>query len=93
MQLVGANPYYIRRPFIVRGISQGFVAALLAIVLLIAAVLIIEKQLEGLFSFQDAKILGIIFGLIMISGLLIALVSTFLSVNKYLKMKTDNLYT
>lgn len=93
MQLVGANPYYIRRPFIIRGISQGFVAALLAIVLLIAAVLIIEKQLEGLFSFQDAKILGIIFGLIMISGLLIALVSTFLSVNKYLKMKTDNLYT
>jgi cell division transport system permease protein len=93
MQLVGANPYYIRRPFIIRGISQGLVAALLAIVLLITAVLIIEKQLEGLFSFQDVKILGIIFGLIMISGLLIALVSTFLSVNKYLKMKTDNLYT
>jgi cell division transport system permease protein len=93
MQLVGAHNFIIRRPFIIRGISQGFVAALFAILLLIAAIYIIEKQMEGLFSFQDVKILGIIFGLILITGLLIAWISTYFSVNKYLKMKTDNLYT
>ncbi len=49
--------------------------------------------MEGLFSFQDFQILGIIFGIIMITGLLIAWISTLLSVNKYLNMKTDNLYT
>lgn len=93
MQLVGAHHRIIRRPFLIRGVSQGLVAALFAIVLLSAAIYIIEKQLEGLFSFQDLQILGMVFGLILITGLLIALISTYFSVNKYLKMKTDNLYT
>ncbi len=93
MQLVGAHNRVIRRPFLIRGVSQGLVAALFAIVLLSAAIYIIEKQLEGLFSFQDLQILGMVFGLILITGLLIALISTYFSVNKYLNMKKDNLYT
>jgi cell division transport system permease protein len=93
MQLVGAHHRIIRRPFLIRGVSQGLVAALFAILLLSAAVYIIEKQLEGLYRFQDLQILGIVFGLILITGLLIAWISTYFSVNKYLKMKTDHLYT
>jgi cell division transport system permease protein len=93
MQLVGAHHYLIRRPFLIKGITQGLIAALFAILLLTAAIYIVEKQMEGLFSFQDFQILGIIFGIIMITGILIAWISTLLSVNKYLNMKTDNLYT
>jgi cell division transport system permease protein len=93
MQLVGAHHHVIRRPFLIKGITQGFVAALLAIILLIIALVIAEKQMEGLFSFQDFQILGIIIGFIVVTGLLIAWISTLLSVNKYLNMKTDNLYT
>jgi cell division transport system permease protein len=93
MQLVGAHHYLIRRPFLVKGITQGVVAAVFAILLLLAAIIITEKQLEGLFSFQDFRILGIIFAIILVIGVLIAWFSTLLSVNKYLKMKTDNLYT
>jgi cell division transport system permease protein len=93
MQLVGAFPSLIRRPFIMRGITQGFIAAVLAIILLIITLYIMEKQLDDLFSFQDYQILGIVFGLILLIGLLIAWISTLFSVNKYLKMKTDNLYT
>jgi cell division transport system permease protein len=93
MQLVGAHHYLIRRPFLIKGITQGLIAALFAILLLTAAIYIVEKQMEGLFSFQDFQILGIIFGIILITGILIAWISTFLSVNKYLNMKTDNLYT
>jgi hypothetical protein len=69
------------------------VAAMLAVLFLLSALYIAEKQLEGLFSFQDLRILGIVFGLILVTGLLIAWISTLLSVNKYLNMKTDNLYT
>jgi cell division transport system permease protein len=93
MQLVGAHPYLIRRPFLIKGITQGIVAALFATVLLMAAIFTAEKQLEGLFSFQDFRILGMIFIFILVTGVLIAWVSTLLSVNKYLNMKTDNLYT
>jgi cell division transport system permease protein len=93
MQLVGAHPYLIRRPFLIRGITQGIAAALFAMVLLMAAIYTAEKQLEGLFSFQDFRILVMIFVFILVTGVLIAWISTLLSVNKYLNMKTDNLYT
>jgi cell division transport system permease protein len=93
MQLVGAHNNLIRRPFLIKGVTQGIIAALFAILLLLASVLIVEKQMEGLFSFQDFRILGSIFAGILLIGMLIAWVSTLLSVNKYLKIKTDNLYT
>jgi cell division transport system permease protein len=93
MQLVGAHPYLIRRPFIIKGITQGIIGACLAILLLMATLFVTDKQLEGLFSFQDFRILGIIFSVILITGIMLAWFSTWLSVNKYLNMTTDNLYT
>lgn len=93
MQLVGAHPFLIRRPFLIKGVTQGVVASLCAILLLVAGLYIVEKQMVGLFSFQDFRILGMVFGIILVSGLLIAWFSTLLSVNKYLNMKVDNLYT
>jgi cell division transport system permease protein len=93
MQLVGAHNYLIRRPFLIKGITQGIVAAVCAMVLLSVTIITAEKQLEGLFSFQDLRILGILFAFMLLTGLLIAWFSTLLSVNKYLNMKTDNLYT
>jgi cell division transport system permease protein len=93
MQLVGAHSSLIRRPFLLKGVTQGIVAAVLAMFLLLAAIFIAEKQMEGLFSFQDFRILGIVFAVVMLTGILLAWFSTLLSVNKYLRMKTDNLYT
>jgi cell division transport system permease protein len=93
MQLVGAHHFLIRRPFIINGISQGLIASLFSFLLLSAVLYLAEKQMEGLFSFLDFKLLGILFAFVLATGLLIAWISTLLSVNKYLKMKTDNLYT
>jgi cell division transport system permease protein len=93
MQLVGAHHYLIRRPFLIRGVTQGIVAAFFAVLLLLVSIFIAEKQLEGLFSFQDYRILGIIFAGILLVGVLIAWIATWLSVSKYLNMKTDQLYT
>ncbi len=93
MQLVGAQHSLIRRPFILRGITQGFIAATIAIVILLGIIYIAENQLGDLFSFLDLNILGIVFGIILVTGLLIAWISTLFSVNKYLKIKTDYLYT
>jgi len=93
MQLVGAHHYLIRRPFLLKGISQGIIGACLAILMLLLTLFIADRQMEGLFSFQDLRILGIIFSLILFAGILLSWFSTWLSVNKYLNMKTDNLYT
>jgi cell division transport system permease protein len=93
MQLVGAHHYLIRRPFLLKGVTQGIIGTGLAILLLILTLYIADRQLEGLFSFQDYRILAIIFSIMLITGVLLAWLSTWLSVNKYLNMKTDNLYT
>lgn len=93
MQLVGAQNSLIRKPFILSGITQGFIAALLSILILLGIIYITEKQVGDLFSFLDVNILGIVFGTILITGFLIAWISTLFSVNKYLKIKTDYLYT
>jgi cell division transport system permease protein len=93
MQLVGAHNHFIRRPFLIKGISQGILSACLAMLLILAVIFLAEKQLEGLYSFFDIKILSLVYLLILISGILITWISTLLSVNKYLRIKTDHLYT
>jgi cell division transport system permease protein len=93
MQLVGAQHFYIRRPFLYRGLYQGTLAALIAIGLLVGTMFFAEKQFEGLFSFQDIKISTVLFSSIIIVGLLLVWISTMLAVNRYLTMKTDDLYT
>ena len=93
MQLVGAQNSLIRKPFIIRGITQGLAAVLLAVLILLGIIYITEQQLGDLFSFLDVNILGIVFATILVTGILIAWFSTLLSVNKYLRIKTDYLYT
>lgn len=92
MQMVGAQPSYIRKPFIYKGATQGFLAALAAFLILFIVMYIAEKQAGGIFDFLDYKILFILFVSIIGAGIIIASLSTLFSVNKYLHLKTDNLY-
>lgn len=93
MQLVGAQNSLIRKPLIMAGITQGFIAAVISILILLGLLYITEQQVGDLFSFQDLNILGIVFGSLLITGIMIAWLSTLFSVNKYLRIKTDYLYT
>ncbi len=93
MQLVGAQHALIRRPFLFRSLYQGSLSALIAIGLLIGTMMIAERQLEGLFSLKDYRISAILFSMVIFVGILLALISTSLSVNRYLSMTTDELYT
>jgi cell division transport system permease protein len=92
MQLVGATRSFIRRPFLVRSIYHGVLAALVAMLLLIGLLYLIEKELLMLFSFESTKLLVILGILLIIAGILINLLSTFLSVNRYLDIPEDKLY-
>jgi len=93
MQMVGANASYIRRPFLVKGATQGLIAAFAAFLMLFIILYFIDKQAGGIFDFLDYGILLILLVSLLAAGVLIALFSTLLSVNKYLRLKTDNLYT
>ncbi len=92
MQLVGATQSFIRRPFIIRGVMQGIVGASLAILLLIGGMYAVQQQIPEIALFYDPQMLAILFAGVLLLGIIISWVSTFLAVRKYLKLKTDFLY-
>jgi len=92
MQLVGATPAYIRRPFIRNGITQGFFGALIADALLALLLYGMMQRLPELTLIQDYTIIIAIFGGILLLGMLLGGLSTRLALRKYLNADVDQLY-
>jgi cell division transport system permease protein len=92
MQLVGARHSFIRRPFVVRGIGNGIVAAFIAIGLIITFLYYLQKQFPELIDFKNIELYGALFIIVLILGILISWISTNLAVRKYLRIETGDLY-
>ena len=92
MQLVGATKGFIRKPFLVRSIVHGFIGAVIAIILLSGLIYITSKELSEVVGFQNLDLIFILFGIVIILGILITFISTYISVNKYLRLSTNELY-
>jgi len=92
MQLVGATGGFIRRPFVARGVLNGFISGLIAIALLSGVLYSIKTNLPEFFELQNFNFYGILFGLVVLLGILISWVSTSLAVRKFLRMQSGDLY-
>jgi cell division transport system permease protein len=91
MNLVGAKASFIRKPFIASNIICGIIAAFIAIGLLTWLLYYLQQivNYQGLISWQN---LSITFGSVFCLGILIAVLSTYMAVNKYIKINSNNLY-
>lgn len=92
MYLVGATQGFIRKPFIFKGIRQGVIAGLLAGFLLAGFLVFSTRYIPDLLQLQDPNLLVLLFGVIVLLGILISGLSAALSVRRYLRLKTDDLY-
>ena len=92
MQLVGATPAYIRRPFIRSGRAQGFFGALIADAVLALLLYGLMQRLPELSFIQDYKIIIGIFVGIIVLGILLGGLSTLSALRKYLNADVDQLY-
>ena len=92
MQLVGATPAYIRRPFIRSGRTQGFFGALLADAALALLLYGLSQRLPELTLVQDYTIIIGIFVGILLLGMLLGGLSTRIALRKYLHADVDRLY-
>ncbi|MCO5935739.1 permease-like cell division protein FtsX [Mucilaginibacter sp. RB4R14] len=92
MQLVGATKGFIRKPFLLYGIWHGLLGALISIVILIATLFVANKQIPDLVILQSPAEFGMVFLGIVILGIFISAFSTFLAVNKFLRLKIYDLY-
>ncbi len=92
MQLVGATKGFIRRPFVIKGIMQGIYAGIISVALLVGLLYLAQREIPELLFLQDEQLIAILFGFVILLGILISWFSTFLAVRKYLRLKTDDLY-
>lgn len=92
MKLVGATPGFIRRPFIRYNVVSGLLAALLAILMLTGTLYYLQTELEGFIHILDMQTLLLVYAVVFALGILLSVVATFVSVNKYLRMQVDKLY-
>jgi cell division transport system permease protein len=92
MQLIGATENFIRRPFLLRGIVQGIIASVIAILSLVFTLYFAQKEVPELQELQDAMLFIKLFIFVMVLGIIISWASTYLAVRKYLRIKTDYLY-
>ncbi|MCI5057435.1 MAG: permease-like cell division protein FtsX [Flavobacteriales bacterium] len=92
MQLVGATKGFIKRPFIWKGIVQGVVGALISTLLILGVIYFGQQEFPEVFHFQDLELLGTLFSIILLFGILITWFSTSLAINKYLRIRPDKLY-
>lgn len=92
MQMVGATKSFIRKPFVMRSVKLGMLGAGLAIIALIALLLYVETNFPGLGILEDkiliVMVLAAVFGL----GVLITWVSTHFATQRFLNLRTDDLY-
>jgi cell division transport system permease protein len=93
MQLVGATENFIRMPFIKRSALHGIIAAMLADLLLIATLYVARQRIPEIVALEDISVFAIFFVAVLVVGVILSAVSTWISVNKFLKMKIDSLYS
>ncbi|MCX6303690.1 MAG: permease-like cell division protein FtsX [Bacteroidetes bacterium] len=93
MQLVGATEGFIRRPMLWRSILHGLISAFIALLMLMLLTYFALEEIPELVELQDPFMLIALVAFIFILGAMISWFSTWLAVRKYLRIRTDLLYT
>ena len=92
MQLVGATSRYILKPFLLRGLLYGLISGILSSGFLYFIILFINERINGSNMIVSIEKLSIIFITQIVVGILMVILSTYSSVNRYLGSTLDDLY-
>lgn len=92
MQMVGATKKFIRRPFIWRSIRLGVIGSLLALVGMAVILYYVDQSFPEFELIQNQLSIGTLFVSIFLVGVLITWWSTFFATQRFLNLKTDQLY-
>ena len=92
MKLVGASWNFIRMPFLRTAVLQGFISALIAIVVLGSGMYLLYNYDPEIAVVLDVNVLLITGAIMLAFGIIITFFCSWLSVNKFLRMKASSLY-
>jgi cell division transport system permease protein len=92
MQMVGATKAFIRKPFITRSIILGIIGSVLAVLVLIGVLFYINTHFPALEIFKDIELtIGVLIAVLAL-GILITWISTYFATQRFLNLRTDDLY-
>lgn len=92
MQMVGATKSFIRSPFIKRSITLGIIGAVLAIMGLVAVLFYLDSNYPKLGLWSQPELTGLVLAAVLVLGVLITYLSTFFATQRFLNLRTDDLY-
>ncbi|MEO1486156.1 MAG: permease-like cell division protein FtsX [Bacteroidota bacterium] len=92
MQMVGATKTFIRRPFIWTNIKLGMLGAFLALIALGIVLYYVDQNFPELALTQDLLVLVVLFLGIFGLGVIISWASTHFATQRFLNLRTDDLY-
>lgn len=92
MKLVGATPWFIRKPYIIRGMINGFLASLISLGMLAIMLVYINNNIGlNLFSLHTWTLIEVS-GIVIILGVVLTALSSYSAVGRYLHMQTNDMY-
>lgn len=92
MKLVGATNAFIRRPFILNNVFYGFIAAIIANLILASSIYYlhsVEHSAIAAISWNEA---AIVFGGLIVIGIAICAGASLFATNKYLRLSYDDMF-
>lgn len=92
MQMVGATKSFIRKPFILHSIKLGVFGIVLALAGMGLVLYYLDQTFSDLGLLQDKAVLAIIFAAVIILGIILTWMSTFFATQRFLNLRSDELY-
>lgn len=92
MKLTGATCGFIRRPFIVSNMWIGLLSGVLANAMLAAGIYFLQQQEPVLTAYLPIDDLAVVGAAVILFGITICSLCAFLSVNRFLRMRNNDLY-
>ncbi len=92
MQMVGATKAFIRKPFVRRSILLGLIGSVLAILAIIGVLVYVETNFPALDIFKDIELTVLVLVGVLLIGILITWISTYFATQRFLNLRTDDLY-
>ncbi|MFB9051708.1 cell division protein FtsX [Formosa undariae] len=92
MQMVGATKHFIRRPFVWKSVKLGIIGAIIALIGMAVVFYYLNETFPDLQLLNNPILVGGLFVTIFILGIVITWISTFIATQRFLNLKTDQLY-
>jgi cell division transport system permease protein len=92
MQMVGATKSFIRKPFVTRSIILGVIGSIMAILALIGVLIYVSTNYPALDIFKDQLLTIVVLLGVLVLGVLITWIGTHFATQRFLNLRTDDLY-